>query len=146
MAAEENKALTRRVIEEIFTEGNLDLADDLIAPDFVDHDSAMPEEVHGIEGFKELVRMYRSAFPDLHVEVEDQVAEGDKVATRWTASGTHDGELAGIPATGNWVEITGMEICRISGGRIAEVCIISDAMGMMQQLGAIPSPEEQAQA
>jgi steroid delta-isomerase-like uncharacterized protein len=146
MAAEENKALTRRVIEEIFTEGNLDLADDLIAPDCVNHDPAMPEEVHGIEGFKELVRMYRSAFPDLHVEVEDQVAEGDKVATRWTASGTHDGELAGIPATGNWVEITGMEISRISGGKIAEVCINSDDMGMMQQLGAIPSPEEQAQA
>ena len=142
MAAEENKALTRRVIEEIFTEGNLDLADDLITPDCVNHDPAMSEEVHGIEGFKELVRMYRSAFPDLPVEVEDQVAEGDKVATRWTASGTHDGELAGIPATGNWVEITGMEISRISGGKIAEIWDNYDVMGMMQQIGAIPSPEE----
>ena len=142
MAAQENKALTRRVLEEIFTEGNLDLADDLIAPDFVDHDSAMPEEVHGIEGFKDFVRMFRSAFPDLHVEVQDQVAEGDKVATRWTASGTHEGELAGIPATGNWVEITGMEISRISGGKIAEIWDNYDVMGMMQQIGAIPSPEE----
>jgi steroid delta-isomerase-like uncharacterized protein len=142
MSPEENKALTRRVLEEIFTEGNLDLADDLIAPDFVDHDSAMPEEVHGIEGFKEFVGMYRSAFPDLHVEVEDQVAEGDKVATRWRASGTHDGEIAGVPATGNWVEITGMEISRISGGKIAEIWDNYDVMGMMQQIGAIPSPEE----
>ena len=132
MAAQENKALTRRVLEEIFT----------IAPDFVDHDSAMPEEVHGIEGFKDFVRMFRSAFPDLHVEVQDQVAEGDKVATRWTASGTHEGELAGIPATGNWVEITGMEISRISGGKIAEIWDNYDVMGMMQQIGAIPSPEE----
>ena len=130
------------MLEEIFTEGNLDLADDLIAPDFVDHDSAMPEEVHGIEGFKDFVRMFRSAFPDLHVEVQDQVAEGDKVATRWTASGTHEGELAGIPATGNWVEITGMEISRISGGKIAEIWDNYDVMGMMQQIGAIPSPEE----
>jgi steroid delta-isomerase-like uncharacterized protein len=142
MSAEENKALTRRVLEEIFTEGNLDLADDLIAPDFVDHDSAMPEDVHGVEGFKEFVRMYRSAFPDIHVEVEDQVAEGDKVATRWRAGGTHEGEIAGVPATGNWVEITGMEISRISGGKIAEIWDNYDVMGMMQQIGAIPSPEE----
>jgi steroid delta-isomerase-like uncharacterized protein len=142
MSAQENKALTRRALEEIFTEGNLDLADDLIVPDFVDHDSAMPEEVHGVEGYKELVRMYRSAFPDLHVEVEDQVAEGDKVATRWRANGTHEGEIAGVPATGNWVEITGMEISRISGGKIAETWDNYDVMGMMQQIGAIPSPEE----
>ena len=83
MAAEENKALTRRVIEEIFTEGNLDLADDLIAPDCVNHDPAMPEEVHGIEGFKELVRMYRSAFPDLHVESRIRSPRG----TRWRHAG-----------------------------------------------------------
>src|SRR5215207_4204368 len=91
--AEENKALARRVMEELFNEGNLDAAEELIAPDFVDHDPAMPEDVRGPEGFKEYVRAFRSAFPDLHVRIEDQVAEGDKVVQRWTGTGTHDGVL-----------------------------------------------------
>ena len=87
MSAEENKALARRVIEEMFNKGNLDVADELIAPEYVDHDPAMPEDVRGPEGFKEYVRAYRAGGSDLHVRIEAQVAEGDLVATRWTATG-----------------------------------------------------------
>jgi predicted ester cyclase len=97
MSAEENKALARRVLEEMFNKGNLDVADELLTPDYVDHDPAMPEDIHGPEGFKEYVGAYLSAFPGMHVEIEDQIAEGDKVVTRWTGTGTRDGELAGIP-------------------------------------------------
>src|SRR4051812_44110281 len=100
MAAEENKALARRFLEEVFNEGNLAAIDELIDPDWVQHDPAMPEELRGIEGARQLVEVYRAAFPDLHITVEDQVAEGDKVATRWTARGSHQGELMGIPPSG----------------------------------------------
>ena len=82
MSAEENKALARRVIEEMFNNGNLDVADELIAPNYVDHDPAIPDDIHGPEGFKKYVSAYRSAFPDLHIQIEDQIAEGDKVTTR----------------------------------------------------------------
>jgi steroid delta-isomerase-like uncharacterized protein len=138
-STEENKALTRRVFEEIWNQGNYDLADELIDPNFVDHDSAMPEEVSGIEGFKEFVSMYRSGFSDTHIVVEDQVAEEDKVVTRWMATGTHDGDFWGLAPTGKRVEITGMEIARISGGKIAEIWDNYDVMGLMQQIGALPS-------
>jgi steroid delta-isomerase-like uncharacterized protein len=138
-STEENEALTRRVFEEISNQENLDLADELIDPNFVDHDSAMPEEVSGIEGFREFVATYRSGFSDAHVEVEDQVAEGDKVVTRWTATGTHDGDLWGIAPTGKRVEFTGMEIARISGGKVAEIWDNYDVMELMQQIGAISS-------
>lgn len=146
MSAEQNKALMRRVMEEIFNEGNLDLVDELFAPDYVDHDPNMPEDVRGPEGFKEFVSAYRASCSDLHIEVEDQVAEGDKVTTRWTATGTHDGDLWGIPPTGNRVRVAGMEISRISGGKVAETWDSYDVMGLMQQIGAIPSPEQPEEA
>lgn len=137
MSAEQNKALARRVLEEMFNKGNLDVADELLAPDYVDHDPAMPEDVYGPEGFKQYVGAYRSAFSDLHVQIEDQIAEGDKVVTRWTGTGTHDGELAGIAPTGNRLTLPGMEIVRISGGKLVEGWEGYDSMNMMRQLGAI---------
>ena len=137
MSAEENKALARRVIEEMFNNGNLDVADELIAQDYVDHDPAMPEDVHGPEGFKEYVSAYRSAFPDLHIQIEDQIAEGNKVATRWTGTGTHEGELAGIARTGNRVTLPGMEIVRIYEGKLVEGWEGYDSMTMMRQLGVM---------
>ena len=144
MSAEENKTVVRRVIEEMFNKGNLDAADELVAPDFVDHDPAMPEEVRGPEGFKEFTAAYRAAFPDLHVEIEEQIAEGDLVATRWTAIGTHDGDLMGIAPTGNRVTQPGMDISRVSDGKVAETWEGYNSMVMMQQIGAIASPEEHA--
>ena len=140
--SEENKALSRRVIEEVFNANNLEVVDELVAEDHVHHDPAMPEEGHGREHMKEFATMYRSAFPDVHLQIEDQIAEEDLVATRWVASGTHEGELMGIEPTGNRVRVAGMTIDRIADGQIAETWDNYDALGMMQQLGAIPSAEE----
>ncbi len=137
MSAEENKALARRVIEEMFNKGNLDIADELIAPEYVDHDPAMPEDVRGPEGFKEYVRAYRAGSSDLHVRIEAQVAEGDLVATRWTATATHDGDLWGIAPTGKRVTLPGMEIVRISDGKLVEGWEGYDSMTMMRQLGVM---------
>jgi steroid delta-isomerase-like uncharacterized protein len=137
VSAEENKALARRVIEEMFNRGNLGVADELLAPDYVDHDPAMPDDVRGPEGFKEYVRAYRSAFSDIHIRIEEQIAEGDKVVTRWTGTGTHDGDLAGIAPTGNRVTLPGMEIVRISEGKLVEGWEGYDSMNLMQQLGVM---------
>jgi steroid delta-isomerase-like uncharacterized protein len=137
---EENKAITRRFLEEIFTGGNLELVDELFAPDFILHDSSVPQEVRGVEALKQYITMYRTAYPDTHFTVEDQIAEGNEVVTRWTGQGTHQGELMGIPPTGNQVTVTGIEVDRVSGGKIEESWVSYDALGMMQQLGIVPSP------
>jgi steroid delta-isomerase-like uncharacterized protein len=135
--SEENKALARRWAE-ILNQGNFDLVEEIYAPDFVDHDPTMPEDVRGPEGAREVYSMYRSAFPDAEVTIEDQVAEGDTVATRWTGRGTHQGELMGVPPSGNRVEVMGVTISRIEGGKIVEEWDIYDALGMMQAIGAVP--------
>jgi steroid delta-isomerase-like uncharacterized protein len=147
MSEEENKALTRRSWE-IVTEGSLDTLEDALqevyADDIVMHEP--DEDVRGIEGLKQFVSMIRSALPDLHITLEDDIAEGDKVVSRWTAQGTHQGELMGIAPTDNQVRITGITIHRIEDGKIVEEWENWDALGMMQQIGAVPSPEQQAQA
>ena len=137
--SEENNALIRREVEEVFSaQGDLDVADEIFAPEYVGY----PEDVRGPEGAKETAKMYRNAFPDVQLSIEDQVAEGDKVVTRWIGRGTHQGELMGVAPTGNQVRVDGMTISRIEDGKIVEEWEIYDALGMMQQLGAIPSPEE----
>ncbi len=141
MMSEENKEKVRRFVEEVFNEGNLGVADELFASDYVLHDPTTPEEVRGPEGIKQFVQMYRSAFPDGHITVEDQIAEGDKVVTRFRGRGTHQGELMGIPPSGNQVEVPGITISRMSGGKIAEDWTNYDTLGLMQQIGAVPSPE-----
>ncbi len=138
MPPEENKAVVRRFLEEVFSKGNLELVDELFAPNYVLHDPAVPGEVRGPEGIKQYVDMYRSAYPDTRFTVEDQIAEGDRVVTRWTGRGTHQGELMGIPPTGQEVTVTGIEFDRVSGGKLEETWVNYDAMGMMQQLGVIP--------
>ena len=142
MTTEERKAFVRHQIEELWNRGNLDAADECFTEDFVSHDPG-PQEVHGPEGFKQNVAAARSAFPDWHLEIVDQVAEGDKVVTRYVATGTHQGELAGIPPTGKRVEVPGMGIDYFSGDKICESWEYYDVMGMMQQLGVVPYPEEQ---
>ena len=146
MSAEENKAVSRRVAEEVFNGGNVDLADELYAPDYVLHDPSLPEDLHGPGGIKRYAAMTLGAFPDIRVAVEDQVAEGDKVVSRWTATGTHTGDLMSIPPTGRRVEISGVTINRFSGGKIAEDWYQSEDLGMMQQLGVIPSEETSEEA
>ncbi|HJQ29459.1 MAG TPA: ester cyclase [Rubrobacter sp.] len=142
MSSEGNKAVVRQFLDEVFGGGNLELVDEIFAPDYVLHDPAVPGAVGGTEGMKQYVSMYRAAYPDTHFTIEDQIAEGDHVVTRWTGQGTHRGELLGIAPTGKLVTVTGIEVDRVSGGRIEETWVNYDALGMMQQLGVIPAPEQ----
>lgn len=141
MSAEENKTLYRRWFEEVVNGGNLDLADRLLAPDYVLYFPGVPGPIDG-EGHKQLVMMFRNAFPDWHESVDDVIAEGDRVVIRVTGSGTHQGEFQGIPPTSRQVTATGVGIGRIENGRIAEAWAAYDALGMMRQLGVVPSPDQ----
>lgn len=136
----ENLDILRRFQSGVFDEGNLKLIDELFADDFVGHSAADPEDIHGPEQYKEFVRMVRSASSDMQVSVEDRLAEGDRVAQRVIAKGTHDGNFMGIPPTGNEFEIGGIDIYRIEDGKIAEGWEQADMMGLMQQIGAIEAP------
>ena len=139
--SEENKALARRSWE-IGTEGNLDTLEDALAEvyanDFILHEAG--EDIVGIEGLTQFVSMMRSAFPDLRITLEDDMAEGDKVVTRWIAQGTHQGELMGVAPTGNQVTATGITNHRIEDTKIVEEWSNWDALGVMQQIGADLSP------
>jgi steroid delta-isomerase-like uncharacterized protein len=139
-ATDKNKELMRRFYEEVFNQHDVDAIDEFIANDAVSHASP-PDVPKGIEGAKLFFSMYFAAFPDLKITAEDMIAEGDKVATRYTMTGTHKGEFMGIAATGKQVTVTGIEITRIAEGKLVEHWEASDQMGMMQQLGVIPSPE-----
>ncbi len=134
---EKNKAIVHRLIEEVWNQGNLDVVDEIYAIDYVGY---MPGslEIQGTEGFRQFVNMYRTAFPDIKFTIEDQIAEGDKVVTRWTASGTLKGELMGIPPTGIQSTTSGIVIGRYAGGKFVEAWDNWDALGMLQQLGVIP--------
>jgi steroid delta-isomerase-like uncharacterized protein len=141
--SETNKALTRRWFEDLFNEGNLSVADELLAQNHVVHDPVFTDLPTGPEADKQIVNIYHGAFPDANITIEDQIAEGDKVATRWTGRGTHQGEFMGVDPTDNRVELSGMTINRISEGKIAETWTNYDALGMMQQIGAIPEPGQE---
>ncbi len=143
MATEENKALVRRVFEEAWSGANFGIFDETNAPEYLLHDSSVPEEVRGIEGIKRFASMFLGAFPDLRFAIEEQIAEGDKVLTRWSSSATHQGELMGVAPTGNRTRISGMTLSRISGGKLAEDWNNWDTLGLMGQLGVIPSPGQQ---
>jgi steroid delta-isomerase-like uncharacterized protein len=134
--SEANKALARRVIEELFTKHNVELIDEFF-PDCVYRAPAVGE-LSG-EAYKQFLTQVLAAFPDGRWTVEDQVAEGDKVVTRWSFTGIHRGNLMGIALTGKQVKTSGVMIDRIVGGKIAEEWEEYDALGMMQQLGAVPS-------
>ena len=140
MSAEENKAIVRRFWG-VWEEGNIDLVDELLAPDYINHTPASPDQSTGPEGVKGVVAMFRSAIPDLRVVVEDMIAEGDKVAVRYTLEGTHEGELFGVPPTGQQLSIKSIAVERVSDGKIREHWRVTDSLDMMQQLGAIPTPE-----
>lgn len=137
--SQENKALVRRTIEDIYNQGNLAAVDQYVARDFVIH--APSGDIHGPTGAKHFVTMLREAFPDFHLTIEDQVADGDKVVTRWTAEGTHLGEFQGIPPTGKHGTMTGIDIDRVVEGKIVECWTNTDDLGLMQQLGVIPALE-----
>ena len=137
---EANKALTLRYWEEVANKGNLNLIEEICAPDYVCHE--VDQDIRGPEGVRQFISMLRAAFPDLHVTVEDVIAEGDKIVQRWTGHGTNQGELMGIPPTGNRVSVAGITISRFKDGKVSEEWEVYDMMGMMQQLGVIPSSEQ----
>ena len=136
MSTEENKAIVRRFFEEGPSKGDLDAANKLLAPNFILH---VPIPCSpGIQGINDVIMACRAVFEDLNVTVEDMVAEGDKVAARFTAHGTHNGAFMGLPPTGKPIAMTGMEIFRIENGRIAELWGEANLLGLMQQLGILP--------
>jgi predicted ester cyclase len=143
--SEENKAVVRREMEELFNQGgNIDAADEIIHPDYVSYEPTSGE-VRGIEGAKQFAATYRQAFPDLQNTTEDMVAEGDKVVVRFGARGTHQGETEAFGSpTGKRMDMTGITIKRLSDGKIVEAWTNFDALGMMQQLGLIPEAAAQA--
>jgi steroid delta-isomerase-like uncharacterized protein len=138
MSTEDNKALIRRFYEEVFNKKNLAAIDEFFAPDHVDH-TLPPGLPVGPEGTKQAIAMTLSGFPDLRVTIEDMIAEGDKVVTRFTTHGTQQGALGGIPPTGKHVAVSTIEITRMAGGKIAEDWGLDDRLGMLQQLGLVPA-------
>ena len=134
--SEQNKAAVRAVFETA-KHGNLDALDAIVSPDFVLHDPASAEDIRGIEGAKQMVEMYRSAFGDLRVTIEHQITQGDYVTTRYTARGRHEGEFMCVPPTGRDVTVAGICISRCREGKVVEEWEVSDALGALQQIGAL---------
>ena len=138
MSAEEHKAVARRFYEQVLNQRNLDVLAEVIAPEGVDH-SAAPGTLPGREWVRQTVQAFLAAFPDFRYRIEDLIAEGDKVVVRATWSGTHQGDLMGIPATGRAVTVSVIEMARLANGQMVEHWAVSDNLSLMQQLGAIPA-------
>lgn len=136
---QENKALARRAIDEVWNKGNLAVAREVYGTDFVSHQHSHPNvrDVRGVSALVQFVREFRDAFPDFHDTIDDQVAEGDKVVTRFASTGTHKGVLMGLPPTNKRATWMGIAIDRIEDGKIVEEWVSWDLFGMMQQLSAI---------
>jgi steroid delta-isomerase-like uncharacterized protein len=132
----ENKVLVRKTIENVWNKRNFAIVDERFASDYVGH---IPDEIEGPEGVKRFVSTIVNAAPK--IQIEDQIAEGDKVVTRWTASGKHEGEFNGIPATGKDVSVSGITIFRIANGKMVEGWTNVDRLSLMQQLGVVDTPQ-----
>lgn len=137
MSIEQNKALVRRLVEEAQAAGKLVLVDELLAPDFVDH-NPLPGIPPTRTGVKALFGALHAAFPDLQITIHEQLAEGDKVMTRKTFAGTHQGEFLGVPATGKAVRFDVIDILRVVNGKLTDHWNVVDQLALMQQLGVIP--------
>lgn len=135
--SEDYKRIVRRLYDEVFAQGKLEVADEVIAENCVDHEAPGGR---GPEPVKQAATMFRSAFADFKITMDDAIVEGNQIACRFTASGTHRGEFAGIPATGKSFSVGGMDMLRFEGGKAVEHWGYTDQMGLMQQLGAIPAP------
>jgi predicted ester cyclase len=137
MSTQQSKSIIRRIFEDAMNQGRPELYDELIHPNYVNHD--FPTPVGGVEGFILVDGMFRAAFPDFQVVVEDEVAEGDRVASRGYFTGTHHGEFMGIPPTGRTIRCTYSDIWRLEDGKGRENWVQMDTLGLMQQLGVSPS-------
>jgi steroid delta-isomerase-like uncharacterized protein len=144
MSAEDNKALVRRYCEEAWNKHNPAVVDQIYATDFVDRSPDIPGIPHTRDGLKQFMGVYLRAFPDANMTIEDQLVEGDRVVTRWTGRGTQTGQFMDMPPSGKKVAVPGVQIDRFSGGKIVEEWTLFDQLGMLQQLGAIPTPAQPA--
>ena len=133
----DSKEIVRHVLEDSWKD--LGVIDELVSTDYVGHDPARPEPIRGPQGAKDNVNQYREAFEGAHITVKDQIGQGDSVATRWEGRGRHTGEIMGIPPTGKDVVVEGITLSRLEGGRIVEEWTNWDTLGMLQQIGAIPT-------
>jgi steroid delta-isomerase-like uncharacterized protein len=145
MSTEENKAIVRRMTEEFYNQGNVDLAEHFFADTYMHHDPASPN-VRDRDGLKQVLRAFLAGCPDLHITIDELLAEGDTVAKRWTYYATHTGDLSGLPPTGKRITMSGLELFRLQGGKIVECWLGYDNLSLMQQLGVIPTPEQAQQA
>ena len=143
MSEAQNVATLERFVEEVINQGRFEVADELVQENFVELDP-LPGQQQGREGLKDVIRMMRAAFPDIHWVVEETIASGDKVVSRFKWTGTNRGKFLGFPATGRQVVVTGVVIDRLHAGKMADSRIHMDTMGMMQQLGVIPGPGQAA--
>jgi steroid delta-isomerase-like uncharacterized protein len=141
MSTEENKTVVRRFFEELLSTDNLALADEILSPDFRFYFAGSPDPMD-LERYTDFLAARRGAFPDRRFAVEDMIAEGDKVSARFTMRGTHNGELRGIAPSGREVTMSGIDIIRLKEGKMVEDRVEVDQLGMMQQLGVIPSPQQ----
>jgi steroid delta-isomerase-like uncharacterized protein len=132
------RSLPLRFREEVCSRGNLEVADEIFAADYVNHDPVDSWDPPGPEGVKRLFAAYRTAFPDLEYAIEDVIVAGDRVVTRWKAWGTHTGDLMGIPPTSRRAECDGITIDRVADGRIVESWVTWNTLGFFQQLGLLP--------
>jgi steroid delta-isomerase-like uncharacterized protein len=137
--SEQNKAILRRVFEELWTKGNLSLADHLYSENYVHHDLSTPDFGSGPGGQKKRIDFFRTAFPDLRFTIEDVIAEGDLVSCRWTSTGTHQGPLSGVRPAGRKVSVIGMTFARFAAGKIVEGWVSWDTLTFLQQLGVVPA-------
>ena len=135
------KQIVRRLFEEPW-KGNWDVIDEYVAPGYIGHDPAEPEPIRGPAGVRANIEKYLTGFPGGGIRVDDQIAEGDKVATRWTGRGTHTGEMAGISPTGKEVTVSGLTLSRLENGMVVEEWTTWDTLGMLVQLGAVPTPAQ----
>jgi steroid delta-isomerase-like uncharacterized protein len=140
MSTEQNKTLVRRLFEEIVNQKKLDMVRELVGANYVNHN--MPAPQSGPEGLKQVLGPFFAAFPDMHVTLEQVIAEGDRVSTCGVMRGTHKGDFMGIPATGKQITISYIDIWRVENNKLVENWVQLDMLGLMQQLGVIPAPEQ----
>jgi steroid delta-isomerase-like uncharacterized protein len=136
--SESNKNTVRRLVEEVWNKGNLSLADELYAANYTHHDPSTPDAGKGPESEKRRATLYRGAFPDFRLTIDDILADGETVTARWSCHGTHKGALGEIAPTGKQFTISGISVVRFTSGKMVEGWVNWDALGMMRQLGVVP--------
>jgi steroid delta-isomerase-like uncharacterized protein len=141
VSAEENKAIIQHLIDEVYNQGNLEVVDELVAADIFNH-PAVPEHQHGIDGFKHVIEWVREFSSDVHYDIDDIIAEGDKVAVRMTQSGTHTGTVRGIPPAGKSFSVDYVHWFRLADGQVAEMWAVRDDLTWLEQLGLMPASGE----